>query len=69
LFKEIVDARTLELADDRTMDNRPSQMLTFSVLCSGELKVNVFHFMRRIPLDCNEAFGELLIRYTNSTQI
>jgi len=32
LFKEIVDARTLELADDRTMDNRPSQMLTFSVL-------------------------------------
>jgi len=30
LFKEIVDARTT--------DNGPSQKLTFSTLCSGELK-------------------------------
>jgi len=34
LFKEIVDART----HARTMDNGPSQKLTLSTLCSGELK-------------------------------
>ena len=38
LFKEIVDART----DARTTDNGPSQKLTLSTLCSGELKMLLF---------------------------
>jgi len=40
LFKEIVDART---HGRWTTDNGPSQKLTLSTLCSGELKkLNTF---------------------------
>jgi len=38
LFKEIVDART---HGRWTTDNGPSQKLTLSTLCSGELKMNI----------------------------
>jgi len=49
MFKEIVDAQTHGRTDGQwTTDNVPSQRLTLSTLCSGELKMTVSHKLLKI---------------------
>jgi len=60
LFKEIVDGRTDARTHGRwTTDNGPSQKLTLSTLCSGELKttlnVGVFINIMKIEIQSVES--------------
>ena len=52
LFKEIVDAHTDARTHGRwTTDNGPSQKLTLSTLCSGELKMKSYPLLNSQRID------------------
>jgi len=61
LFKETVDARTHW---QWTTDNGPSQKLTLSTLCSGELKIQANIYMKDKNLKYNTSENETFWNFT-----